>query len=123
MVTRSLPVEIEQVVYAGTDLLRQYRWLPDGVTPQDFTDWTGVMLVGPPKGTATLTLDSETVGSGLTLSADGIISIHLTAVQTAALTAATLIYVLDLTDHDGVTLRFMRGRLVIVRELDPAATP
>lgn len=116
---RTLPVEQAQTIYAGTDFRRQFRWLPDGQHPQDFTGWSALMLIGRPKTAATLELTS-TPAAGVTLTNDGIITVHLTAAQTTALAADDLIYVLDLTDTAGFVQRFLHGRIVVVRELDRA---
>jgi hypothetical protein len=118
VVVRSLPVEIEQVIYAGTDFFRQYRWLPDGVTPQDFTSWTANWLIGPNTGVATYQYTTTTGEVGL--SATGIITLHLDDTITDAMTGSALIYTLDLVDPvTSYVLRFMRGRVTIVRDLSP----
>ena len=116
MALSRLPVDQEMVVYAGTDLLREYRWLPDGVTGQDFTGWSARLLLGPARGTALIQL--QTPDDGLTLTADGRIKLHITAEQNADWITANLIYVLDLTDPTGFVLRFMRGRVTVIRELE-----
>ncbi len=114
MALRSLPVEMEQVVYTGADWRRQYRWLPDGTNPQDFTTWSARMLIGPPRGEAILNL---TDGNGITLGADGVITLRLTPNQTLSLSGGQLAYVLDIIDQDGFITRFARGRLTVVQDV------
>lgn len=109
-------MEQELEVFAGTDFLREYRWLPDAVTPQDFTGWSARMFIGPARGVATLTL---TTGAGITLGTDGLITIHLDPIQTDALVAPNLTFVLDLVDPNGFVLRFLRGHIRLVRDVEP----
>lgn len=119
MVLRTLPIEIEQHVYAGTDFYKQYRWLPDGQNPQDFTGWSATWLIGT-AGTATHELGSGTGEVGL--ASTGVITLHLDPTFTAALTGTSMSYTLDLTDPGtGYVMRFMRGRLTIVHDLEIAS--
>ncbi len=119
MAVRTLPVEQELVVYSGTDMIREFRWLPDGRRPQDFTGWTGWVHIGQVKGRCLLHLSTDS--SGVTLSGEGIIKLRITAVQSAALSAPNLIYTCDLRDPAGVVTRFLRGRLIVVRDVGVVA--
>ncbi len=115
MTVQTLPVEQEQVVYAGTTFQRQYRWLYDSYHAQDFSGWDARFLIGPVRGPRVLTLGTDT--GGVSLGTDGLITLRLTASQTEAL-AGQLIYAVDLIDTAGAITRFLRGRLTLVRELE-----
>lgn len=111
---RSLPVDLEQVVYTGADWRRQYRWLPDGITPANFAGWGARMLIGPPRGEATVIL---TAGDGILLGDDGIITVRLTPARTKSMSGSQYNYVFDLIDDTGFVLRFMRGRMIVVQDV------
>lgn len=118
MAVHTLPLTLDLVVYSRTSLFRQYRWKPDGTNPVDMHLWTAEMLIGPQGGTAVLTL---TDGAGITLDAAGLITISLTAAQVADLpTSRDLYYQLDLIDTDDYRFRFVRGRVTVVVDVEPA---
>lgn len=114
-VVQSLPLDFELIVYSGTNFRRELRWLPDGVTPVDFTGWSALMPIGPSGGVASLVL-SDTNG-GIILSSVGQIIIGLTPTQTAALRPGIAYYSLDLTDTTGFVRRFLRGRISVVQDV------
>ncbi len=116
MAVQTLPVEVELVIYAGTTFRRQFRWLPDGETGQDFTGWSGRFLLGPARGVALRQLSTD--DTGMTMDADGLITVELSADDTD-LPAGVLFYVLDLTDPDGVVTRLLRGRCSVVIDVEP----
>lgn len=113
MSSRSLPLDYDVVIYAGTSFKRQFRWLPDGLTAIDFTGWYGQMRVGQPLNVADVVLDSGTAG-GITLGSDGFLTILMTPVQTAGLVSSVTWYNVDLTQPDGFIRRFLRGRVSVV---------
>lgn len=115
--TRStLPLTIDLPIYTGATLQRQWRWRPDGITPRDFTGWTGTCLIGPHRKDPTLTLTA--VGGGLVLGPDGLITLHLDADETADLVDIDNFYLIDLTDAGGTVTRFLRGYLTIVKDFE-----
>lgn len=111
MAQYSLPLAYDMTVYTGTSYRREFRWLPDGVNPIDFTGWTARMLIGAQGGTADLELTSTT---GITLGTDGKLTITLTPAQTANLAGGITYYQLDLTEPDGFVRRFLRGKVSVV---------
>ncbi len=121
MAHRSLPIDHELVVYVGTDTLREYRWLPDGATPQDFTGWSARIHIAPVRGACELHLTTD--NSEVTLSSDGLISFRLSAAQSRALITPSPIYALDLKDPDEVITRFVRGRVTLVRDIGREGVP
>ncbi len=120
MTVRTLPLAVDFTVYTNTTFVRQYRWLPDGQSAQNFTEWTAVMLIGPHHGQAVLALTSGEDG-GIALDAAGLITLTLTPEQTAALAPGNAFHVVDLSDPDGAVIRFLRGRFLVVHDLDPPA--
>lgn len=120
MAVRSLPLEIELVIYAGTTFRREFRWLPDGGPAQDFTQWAATMLIGPSRGTALAALTTD--NGGVTLTGTGQILITMPPAATKAIANGQYTYVLDLTDATGFVMRFMRGRISVVHDVE-AATP
>lgn len=118
MVVRTLPLEYELVIYSGASLRREFRWRPDGGTPQDFTGWSASMLIGPYKSEALYTLSTGT--AGLELTTDGIVRLTMTPAQTEAMADENdLAYQLDLVEPDGFVLRFLRGRITVVQDVEP----
>lgn len=117
MSVKTLPLDLELVIYAGTTLHREYRWIPETGTALDLTGWTGQMLIGPYGGEAVYEL---TLGDGLDLTSDGRIIFDLDPTATEDLRGRPdLAYQLDLTDTDGYTLRFLQGRVSVWRHVEP----
>ncbi len=119
MAVQTLPLEYEITCYARTTLRRQFRWLPDGVNPQDFTGWSAILLLGPALSGNIASFAASTATTGLALTVDGRILIEVPATATALWTTGSTRYLIDLTDPTGYTVRFMRGRFAVVHELDP----
>lgn len=114
MAVQTLPLSIDLTVYSGTSYERRFRWKPAGVA-QDFTDWTARMRIGVHRGPATTELSTPT---DIALGTDGLITIDLSPAVTAHLPAGTSFYQLDLIDPTGEILRFLRGRLMLIRDLE-----
>lgn len=116
MALRPLPVEIELVIYTGTTLRREFRWIPDGVIPQDFTGWSGDARIGPRGGEALYELSST--DGGVELTTDGKVIVNLTAAETAPLKGTGLFWQVDLTDPGNFVQRLIRGRVTVVRDVE-----
>lgn len=115
---KSLPLTYDIVVYSGTSYRREFRWLPDGINPVDFTGWDAVMRVGVQLGTAQLELTPT--NGGITLSSTGQIVATITPEQTSSLQGGKVIfYNLDLTSPDGFVRRFLRGKVSVVVDVRP----
>jgi len=122
MAQNTLPLNYELVVYSGTSYRREFRWLPDGDIPIDFTGWSARLLIGPQLAVADVELSTD--NGGIELTAFGQIIIELSPVQTAALRAPVTYYNLDLTEPDGFIRRFLRGRVSVVVDVKQrTATP
>lgn len=119
MAVKTLPLDMDLPIHAGTTCRREYRWKPDGTTPLDFTGWSGELLIGPFGEDAIITL---TTLDGLHLTTLGQIIFELDTVQTESLRhVPTLSYQLDLTDPSGFRMRFIQGRVTVYRYVEPAA--
>jgi hypothetical protein len=115
MAVQTLPVNLDFTVFAGTTFRREFRWRPGGLTGQNFTGWTASLRIGPARGEPLVEL---TDGNGVTLAADGVITVGMSPTTTRSLDAGAYSYVLDLTDDLGTVLRLLRGRMTVVRELE-----
>lgn len=117
MSTRSLPLDYDIVIYASTSYQREFRWLPDGTNPVDFTGWSARMMIGQPLNPADLELTDS--GGGISLSTTGQIIVTMTPAQTGALKSSVSFYNLDLIQPDGFVRRFLRGRVSYVVDVKP----
>lgn len=113
----TLPLSYELTAYTSTTFRREFRWLPGGTTPQDFTGWTGYLRIGPSAGNALIELN--TVNGGMVLTTTGQIIVVMLPSDTAGLKAGIYAYNLDLIDLAGSVTRFMRGRFEVVRDVGP----
>lgn len=112
MAQNTLPLNYEIVVYSGTSYRREFRWLPDGSNPIDFTGWSGRMLIGAQLAPADVELNTD--NGGLLLTATGQIIMQLDPAQTSLLKPPLVYYNLDLTEPGGFVRRFLRGRVSVV---------
>lgn len=115
---KSLPLDYDLVVYCGTTFRREFRWLPDGTTPIDFTGWSATMNIGTPNTAAQLGLTNT--NGGLTLTATGQIIISVSPARSIALKPGVLFYNLDLENPDGDIRRFLRGRISVIQDVKDA---
>lgn len=114
----TLPLIRTLALYQGATFRAAYRWLPGGVA-QDFTGWTARMEVRP-EYDADPVLTLTTDNGGITLGADGTISLYASAEQTSGVphVGHRLLYDLALQQPNGGDVtRFLRGNVVVVREV------
>jgi hypothetical protein len=121
MAQNTLPLNYEIVVYSGTSYRREFRWLPDGVVPIDFTGWTAQMLVGPQLAPADVVLSTD--NGGIVLTSAGQIIVVMSPAQTASLRAPITYYNMDLTEPGGFIRRFLRGRVSVVVDVKQKSSP
>ncbi len=112
MPQNTLPLNYEIVVYSGTSFKREFRWYQDGTTPVNFTGWKALMLVGNQQAQAVVELSTE--NGGITLTADGRITMLMTPAQTMLFKPPLVYYNFDLIEPDGFVRRFLRGRVSVV---------
>lgn len=113
----TLPLSYELTAYAGTTFRKEFKWLPGGTSPQDFTGWAATMRIGPSAGAALV--EMSTANGAITLTSAGQIIVGMLPSDTAMLRPGIYAYVLDLTDMSGTVTRFLRGRFEVVRDVGP----
>lgn len=118
MAVQTLPLNIDLVIYTGTTFRREFRWLPDGATPVNFTGWHAQMLIGETRGSRSI-MALTTENGGITLTAAGQILLGIAPTDTVGMRSGTLIYSLDLTDSSGYVQRFMRGVITVIKDVVP----
>lgn len=112
----TLPLRYPIDIYTGTTFRREFRWLPDGKSPQDFTGWRARARLGTiGKRLAELTTENGMIRLGK----DGSIVVHVNPEQTETLNVGTYYYVLDLIDPHAMVQRFLRGRCQVIRDDTP----
>jgi hypothetical protein len=99
-------------VYKGTTFSLAPVWKIGG-TPVNMTGYTADMQVRAASDTAIVVQMSTANGRAVITPALGKTTITLTAVQTAALTAGTYIYDLNLTAPDSTVTKILQGAFVI----------
>lgn len=112
---RQLPVEQELVVFVGTDTLREFRWLPDGLNPQDFTGWRCRIHIAPNRQPCTFHLTTE--DGSVTLDDDGTIALRVSVTNAALIAGPNPAWALDLKDPNGIVTRLLRGRVNLVKDI------
>src|SRR4051812_16052332 len=107
------PAKKSFTIWPGADFIYTLTYLSGdaGSSAVDLSGWTGTMPIKNKGGTTLMTLG---IGSGLTLGgAAGTVNMHITAVETAALTWKTADYELFLTDLTSVTYILLRGTFTV----------
>ncbi len=115
MATTSVPVTFGLWIYTGASFRREFRWKPGGTDYQDFTGWAARMAIGQVTGPILTTL--STAAGTITLGSDGSIKLEMDDDHTSLLPPGTYSYALDLIDPSGFVMRFMRGRVEVIRDV------
>jgi hypothetical protein len=111
----SIGVPTKILCREGETFSRTVTWSVNGA-PVDLTGYTDAMQVRASYSSATAII-SLTNGSGITLGgAAGTIQLSISAVTTAALTAGTYVYDLELT-YAGTVTRLLEGQFVVTPEV------
>jgi hypothetical protein len=111
----SIGVPTKILCREGETFSRTVTWSVNGA-PVDLTGYTAAMQVRASYSSATAII-SLTNGSGITLGgAAGTIQLNISAVTTAALTAGTYVYDLELT-YAGTVTRLLEGQFVVTPEV------
>ena len=111
-----MPLTYDIVVYSGTSYRREFRWLPDGINPVDFTGWDAVMRS---VSSSAAQLELTPANGGITLSTAGRSSPHHPDADRALKAGQSSIYNLDLTEPDGFVRRFPARRVSVVVDVRP----
>lgn len=104
-------------IESGATWSLTFTWRDSNGNPINLTGYSARMQIRPGVE-AEATIASLTDGSGLTLGgAAGTIVATLSATATAAITATTGVYDLELQDGDGVVTRLVEGAVTISPEV------
>lgn len=122
-----LPFEYNLVAYSGAEFVIVFHWIPD-CSPIDLTTWYGWMPIGPsPEEPSFMELSSD--AGGLSMDADGYITISMSPDKIAELEAAAedsvndrggvyqLFYDLFLRDSSGFIVAFAHGHFLVQRTI------
>jgi hypothetical protein len=114
----TLPANVDLTIYRRTTFRRVFRWRPGGAgtTPQNFTGWSGVVRIGPLHQPALLE-------DPVTLDAAGLVTLQVSAANTALMAPGILAYEVDLTGPDLSVTRFLRGRVRVYSDVEPEEVP
>lgn len=90
--------------------------------PMDLTGWTAKHEIRSSIDSTDVLNSLTTENGGITLGADGSITLHMTAAQSTALGAINGVYNLELIDPTGIVWRFAEGAVCVSPDFPPAAT-
>lgn len=111
------PGSLDFLMPKGSTFSRTLTWKVSG-TPVNLTDYTARMQARTSHISGTVVLDMTTANSKITLGgAAGTITLSLTAGETAAITAQSLSYDLELVSAGGVVTRLVEGQIVLTPEV------
>lgn len=85
--------------------------------PVDLTGVIGRLQVRAAVGSSEVLLELNTTNGGLVIDGLGLLRIHLSATQSAALAWKSGVYDLELTFSDGTVTRFAEGDVVVSQEV------
>jgi hypothetical protein len=88
----------------------------DGV-PWDFSTYTAAMQVRPFPGSPVIILDLSTANSDITLNSSGEVTITVSAVDMANVTAEKHAYDFEVTSPDSTVTRLLSGKFIVTPEV------
>lgn len=111
------PGSLDFLMPKGSTFSRTLTWKVSG-SPVNLTNYTARMQARTSHISGTVVLDLTTANSKITLGgAAGTITLSLTATETAAITAQSLSYDLELVSAGGVVTRLVEGQIVLTPEV------
>jgi hypothetical protein len=112
----TLPVTADETIIQGATYRRSWVWTRDGV-PVDMTGWLGRMQVRADYKSAEVLLELTTDNGGMTLGADGSITLYASDETTAAMQSAGRYDIeLEMPD-DGDVIRWRQGKMGLSPEV------
>lgn len=117
----TLPISRPLVIWQGATFRQAFRWSLGGVGV-DLTGWTAHMQVRRFPAAATPIVDL-TDGNGITLGADGSVTVVIDAAASAALPALRGVYDLRLTRPDGEVVPFLTGVAIVAASVTRDVAP
>ena len=110
------PAEVDLCLPQGQTWDTEIVWESDG-TAVDLTGWTARMMLRTTTEAASPTVSLSTATSTMTALSNGTIGLSYSAISSAAITAATYLYDLEVVNPSGNVRRLMQGRAVVSREI------
>lgn len=105
-------IKIEQ----GATYRKQFTWKAGGV-PVDLTGYTGRMQIRPDVTSSTIIADLTTENDGITIEANGVFNVFISATDTANLNFDTAVYDLELIAPSGDVQRMLEGDVSLSLEV------
>ena len=110
------PAEVDLCLPQGQSWDTQVVWEADGA-PVDLTGYTARMMLRATAEAASPTVSLSTATSTMTALSNGTIGLSYSAISSAAITASTYLYDLEVQSPSGNVRRLMQGRAVVSREI------
>lgn len=111
------PGSLDFLMPKGSTFSRTLTWKISG-SPVDLTDYTARMQARTSHNSATVVIDMTTSNGKITLGGTaGTVTLNLSATETAAITAQSLSYDLELVSVGGVVTRLVEGQIVLTPEV------
>jgi hypothetical protein len=110
------PAEVDLCLPQGQTWDTSIVWEADG-TPVDLSGWTARMMLRTTAEAASPTVSLSTATSTMTALSNGTIGLSYSAISSAAITASTYLYDLEVQSPSGNVRRLMQGRAVVSREI------
>ena len=107
------PILADLTIVQGATWSKTYRWT-QGTSAKDLSTWTAKMQIRAADGTLIEELTTE--NGGVTLTASGDISLHLSASETSAMSSGGA-YDLELYGPNGDVIRFLEGTVTLSPEV------
>ena len=110
------PAQVDLALPQGQTWDTEFLWEADG-DPVNLTDWTARMMLRATAEAASPTVSLSTATSTMTALSTGVIGLSYSAISSAAITAATYLYDLEVVNPSGVVRRLIEGNAVVSREM------
>ena len=118
----SIPANIDLTFYQGQTLGKKFKWRigksVDDSVPVDLTGCAARLQVRERVASETVLLSLTTENGGIVLGgADGTITMHMSAADTAAIEWRRGVYDLEIEFPDGTVIRRLQGRATVSPEV------
>ena len=118
----SIPANIDMTIYQGQTLGKKFKWRigksADDSVPVDLTGCTARLQVRERVASDTALLELTTENGGLILGgANGTITLHMSAAETAGIEWRRGVYDLEIAFPDGTVIRRLQGRVTVSPEV------
>jgi hypothetical protein len=110
------PAQVDLALPQGQTWDTEFLWEADG-DPVNLTGWTARMMLRATAEAASPTVSLSTATSTMTALSTGVIGLSYSAISSAAITAATYLYDLEVVNPSGTVRRLMQGNAVVSREM------